>query len=328
METKANYFLVAVFCLVVGLLAFGFFYWIGRYGDNRETTTLEIRVPGSVTGLAAKSPVYFNGLKVGEVRRLFIDSTNPDAVIVQTEIDSTTPITRSTVATLAFELLAGRAYIELKGGKAYEPKLLEEAEKEDTVARMDIDPTSLKTLVQTAQDWIDRVDKATTATEQYFAETKGPFMESIKQAKAATDRLAASTGMIDEYGRRARSVGDIMHDARDVIARVNTASVKIDENLAKADKQLSNDKDSTVTAVRTKLQSYQDQAKDLNAKLVAIMNTLGNLTGDKLREAQKSVSSSRRSVQSIERGVSEIQDNPRKLIFGDQNRVPEYEAPR
>ena len=87
METKANYLLVTVFSLVVCALAFGFFYWVGRYGETRETSTLEIRVPGSVTGLAANSPVFFNGLKVGEVKRLFIDSTNPDAVIVQTAID-------------------------------------------------------------------------------------------------------------------------------------------------------------------------------------------------------------------------------------------------
>ncbi len=287
METKANYLLVAVFSLVVGLLAFGFFYWIGRYGDTRETTTLEIRVPGSVTGLAAKSPVFFNGLKVGEVRRLFVDSTNPDAVIVQTEIDLTTPITRSTVATLAFELLAGQARIELTGGKAYEPKLLEEAEKEDTIARMDIDPSSLKTLVQTAQDWIERVDKATAATEKYLEETRGPFIDSIKQAKTFTDGLADSTELIDKYGQQAQNVEEIMHDARDVISRVNSASVKVDETLADVDKQLSDAKDSTVSEVRAKLQSYQQQAKELDVRLASIMSNLSSLTGDKLRNVQR-----------------------------------------
>lgn len=328
METKANYLLVAVFTLFVCLLAFGFFYWIGRYGETGETSTLEIRVPGSVTGLAAKSPVYFNGLKVGEVRRLFIDSTNPDAVIVQTDIDSTTPITRSTVAALAFELLAGRAYIELKGGKAYEPKILEEAEKEDTVARIDIDPTSLKTLVQTAQDWIDRVDKATTATEQYIADTRGPFIDGIKEAKAATDKLAASTSLINEYGERARSLNEITHDARDVIARVNDASVKIDNALAKVDRELSNQKDSAVSEARNKLEAYQQQAKNLNAQLTSMLNNIGSFTGTKLREVQKFVSTSRQSVQGIDRAVSDFDDDPKKLFFGEEVKVPEYQAPR
>ena len=328
METKANYLLVAVFIIAVALLAFGFFYWIGRYGETRELATLDIRVPGSVTGLSARSPVYFNGLKVGEVRRLFIDSTNPDSVIVQTEIDSTTPITRSTVAKLAFELLAGRAYIELNGGKAYEPRLLEEAEKEDTVARIDMDPNSLKTLVQTAQDWIDRVDKATTATEQYISESRGSFLEGIKSAKAATDQLAASTELIDDYGQRAERLADAMHDARELIARVNEASAKIDNALAKADRELSDQKGSTVSEARTKLIAYRQQATELNTGLTAMMNNIASFTGPKLREVQKFISSSRTSIERINRSVSQFDANPRGALSGSGNTVPEYEAPR
>lgn len=328
METKANYFLVAVFTLVVALLAAGFFYWIGRYGDRRDTATLEIWVPGSVTGLTAKSPVFFNGLKVGDVTRLFIDKDNPEAVVVQTEIVSTTPVTRSTVATLAFEILAGAARIELTGGKSYEPKLLEEAAKEEKVARLDVDPTSLKTLVQTAQDWIERVDKATDVTERYIEETRGPLLESVRNAKAFSEELASSTETIDEYGRRAQKLETTMHDARDVITRVNEASTKIDESLGKVDKQLSDDKDSTVSEIRGKLEDYQKQAKELNTTLQGVAGNLDNLTGEKLRNAQKMISESRRAVETIERGVSTFEDNPQKMLFGDDNTVPEYTPKR
>ncbi len=328
METKANYFIVAVFTLAVALLAAGFFYWIGRYGDRRDTSTLEIRVPGSVTGLTVKSPVFFNGLKVGEVRRLFIDQSNPEAVIVQSEIVATTPITRSTVATLAFEILAGAARIELTGGKSYEPKLLEEAAKENTVAHLDVDPRSLKTLVQTAQDWIERVDQATDVTEKYIEQTRGPLLESVRNAKAFSEELASSTQTIDEYGRRAQKLASTMHDARDVISRVNEASTKIDETLVRVDNQLSNDKDSTVSEIRGKLEDYQKQAKELDTRLKAIAGNIDNLTGDKLRNAQKVISESRRAVERIERGVSGFQDNPQNLLFGDDDTVPEYRPKR
>jgi len=104
METKANYLVVSIFTLLVSALALGFVYWIERLGDTRPTAMLEIRIPGSVTGLAVKSQVLFNGLKVGDVTRLFVDASNPDVVIAQTQIDATTPITRSTQAQLAFVL--------------------------------------------------------------------------------------------------------------------------------------------------------------------------------------------------------------------------------
>lgn len=70
METKANYVLVGVFTLLVSLLAFGFVYWIARYGEARDSLPLDVRIQGSVTGLGIGSQVLFNGIKVGDVRRL------------------------------------------------------------------------------------------------------------------------------------------------------------------------------------------------------------------------------------------------------------------
>ncbi|MGO4447784.1 MlaD family protein [Phyllobacterium sp. TAF24] len=328
METKANYLVVSIFTVLVSVLALGFVYWIERLGDTRPTSMLEIRIPGSVTGLVVKSQVLFNGLKVGEVTRLFIDASNPDVVIAQTEIDSTTPITRSTQAELAFVMLTGQAYIELKGGKSYEPKLLEEAEKEDTVARIDIDPSSLKTLVQTVQDVLQKVDRAMDATESYLDEMKGPALDRAHEAKDFTQQLADSTEMINRYGQRAQDVQAVIKDARETMSRINEASVKVDDALTRLDKELSEDKGGTVANIREQLQSYRDTADGLQARLAPIMKTLGTYTGEKLRNAQKFISDSRRSVESIERAISNFDSNPQELLFGGENKVPEYNGRR
>ncbi len=328
METKANYLVVSIFTLLVSALALGFVYWIERLGDTRPTAMLEIRIPGSVTGLAVKSQVLFNGLKVGDVTRLFVDASNPDVVIAQTQIDATTPITRSTQAQLAFVLLTGQAYIELKGGKSYEPKLLEEAEKEDTVARIDIDPSSLKTLVQTVQDVLQRVDRAMDATENYLDEMKGPALDRAHEAKAFTQQLADSTDMINRYGQQAQDVQAVIQDARETMSRINQASVKVDDALTKLDKELSEDKGSTVANIREQLQSYRDTADSLQARLAPILKTLGTYTGEKLRNAQKFISDSRRSVESIERAISNFDSNPRDVLFGGDSKVPEYNGRR
>ena len=54
------------------------------------------------------------------------------------------------------------------------------------------------------------------------------------------------------------------------------------------------------------------------------MGNLSKLTGEKLRDAQKIISESRRSVEAIEQGVSHFQDDPHKALFGNDNNVPEY----
>ena len=86
--------------MAVLIASFGFVYWIARGTNSAEAAMLEIRIPGSVTGLTVGSLVLFNGIKVGDVRRLQIDPSNPSAVIVTAEVDRSAPITPQTKATL------------------------------------------------------------------------------------------------------------------------------------------------------------------------------------------------------------------------------------
>ena len=111
METRANYVIVGIFTLVAILAAFAFVYWTANIGDRGETTTLSVRIPGSASGLGRGSSVLFNGVKVGDVRRVYIDVENPSVAIADTEIDRNTPITKSTQADigLAGELEAAVA---------------------------------------------------------------------------------------------------------------------------------------------------------------------------------------------------------------------------
>ena len=74
--------------------------------------------------------MLFNGVKVGDVRRVYIDVHNPTVAIADTEIDRMTPITKSTQADIGLAGLTGQANIELKGADPKEPNLLDEAEAE------------------------------------------------------------------------------------------------------------------------------------------------------------------------------------------------------
>jgi phospholipid/cholesterol/gamma-HCH transport system substrate-binding protein len=68
METRANYAIVGFFTLLVMLSAFGFVYWMARYGGTGETAQLIVRIPGSANGLSVGSPVRFNGIPYGVIR--------------------------------------------------------------------------------------------------------------------------------------------------------------------------------------------------------------------------------------------------------------------
>ena len=96
METRANYVIVGIFTIAAVLAAFAFVYWTAAIGDRGETVLLRFRIPGSASGLTRGSAVLFNGVRVGDVQRVYIDVTNPSAAIADAQVDRLTPVTKST----------------------------------------------------------------------------------------------------------------------------------------------------------------------------------------------------------------------------------------
>ncbi|MGH6760202.1 MAG: MlaD family protein [Phyllobacterium sp.] len=326
METKANYVLVGIFTLAICMASFFFVYWMARYGESRDTAKLEIRIQGSVTGLSVGSQVLFNGIKVGDVRRLFIDQGNPDVVIAETEISRSTPITRSTKASLGFQGLTGQAYVELNGGKANEPNLLDEAEKDEAIARIDADPSAVNNLLQMAQDIFSRIESVMVSLEKFIDETREPLVDTVKNTKQFTDALAQNTHVIDELGKSAGDVSKVISDAREMMARLNAASVRVDSVLTKVDGLLSSGGDGVVGEARETLKSFKQVADTLNARLGPITDNLSRFSGQGLRDVEALVSESRRSISRIERAISDIERDPQRLIFGGQGTVPQYDG--
>lgn len=327
METKANYVLVGVFTLVVSLIAFGFVYWIARYGEARDSLPLEIRIPGSVTGLAQGSQVLFNGIKVGDVRRLHLDETNPDMVIVLTQVNATTPITRSTIATLGFQGLTGQAYVELKGGRLDEPNLLTTANEGGYVARINADPSIVNNLLATAQDIFARANSAIGSLEGFIKDVREPLTETVKNTRTFTEALAKNSDIVEKLGENAEDIQVMVKDAREMMARLNNASMRVEDIMTKADKILSaDDKNSVVAQVNATLESIRKTSDDLNNQLVPITANIQRFSGQGLRDVEAAVNESRRAIQRIEQAVTDLERNPQRIIFGGQGSVPQYDG--
>jgi phospholipid/cholesterol/gamma-HCH transport system substrate-binding protein len=158
-----------------------------------------VRIPGSASGLGRGSFVLFNGVKVGDVRRVYIDVENPSVAIADAEIDRLTPITRSTQADIGLAGLTGQANIELKGANRNEPKLLDEAEAEDRIAEITANPSAVTNLLQTAQDIFSRADKVLSELEGFTSDVRGPLTQTVQNAQKFSDALANNADSIDKF---------------------------------------------------------------------------------------------------------------------------------
>ncbi|WP_265518766.1 MlaD family protein [Nitratireductor luteus] len=199
METKANYVVVGIFTILAVLAAFGFVYWTAAIGDRGETAALRFRIPGSASGLQRGSAVLFNGVKVGDVRRVYLDLTNPSVAIADAEVDRLTPITRSTQADVGLAGLTGTANIELKGGDPTEPNLLELAEEQNTVAEITASPSAVTNLLQTAQSLLTRADSVIGQLEGFVTEARGPLTETVRNVETFSASLSRNAEGIDRF---------------------------------------------------------------------------------------------------------------------------------
>jgi len=219
METKANYVAVGIFTVLAVLAAFGFVYWTAAVGDRGETAVLRVRIPGSASGLGRGSAVLFNGIKVGDVQRVYIDPTNPNAAIADTSVDRLTPITQSTRADIGLAGLTGQANIELKGGGAQEARLLDEAEISGKVAEITANPSAVTNLLQTAQDIFQRADSVISNLESFVKDARGPLTETVNNAETFSKALADNADGIDKF---LESVSSLSTQLQSVSGRLET----------------------------------------------------------------------------------------------------------
>ncbi|UVK52657.1 MCE family protein [Mesorhizobium sp. AR02] len=300
METRANYVIVGIFTLVAILAAFAFVYWTAAIGDRGETTLLRVRIPGSASGLGPGSLVLFNGVKVGVVKRVYLDLDNPTVAIADTQVDRLTPITKSTQADLGLANLTGQANIELKGADPKEVKLLDQAEKEGKVAEIVANPSAVTNLLQTAQNIFTRADKVLTELEGFTKDVRGPLTQTVQNVQTFSDALAKNSDGIDKFLSSVSALSDELKGVsgkldgtlkaaegllnavdrdkiKSIVANVDTVTANL--------KQTSQQLDGVIKNVDTAVGSVNDFAKQTQGTLAKVDGVLDGVDPAQVRAA-------------------------------------------
>ena len=234
METRANYVMVGIFTLATVLAAFAFVYWTAGLGDRGEVATLRFRIHGSASGLARGSVVLFNGVKVGDVTRVYIDVSNPAVAIADAQVDRLTPVTRSTQADVGLAGLTGQANIEMRGGNPAEPNLLDLAEAEDTVAELTANPSAVANLLESAQSLFVRADAVLTQLEGFATDARGPLTETLKNVEKFSAALGDNSGSTDEF---LASVGTLSESLTGVSGRLDSTLAAAEDLINAVDRE-------------------------------------------------------------------------------------------
>lgn len=323
METRANYAIVGFFTLVVMLSAFGFVYWMARYGNSGETAPLIVRIPGSANGLSNGSAVRFNGIPYGLIRRISIDPDSPDFVIAETTVQADAPIYTDTRAALEIQGLTGSAYIELQGGSPSNPNILTRARELNQVAVIEADPSGVTNLLATADDILTRANRVIGEVEGFIKDARSPLTETLKNTEVFTAALRDNADGIDGF---LKSVGNLAETVKSLSGRIDTALAsaenllnsvnpeKIDQILTNVDKvtadvaSASGEISKTLESFGSAAESLQTFAADAGTSLSKVDKVISSIDPEKVGQTMDDIalaSADARQALSDAKGVVE-----------------------
>ncbi|WP_404933001.1 MlaD family protein [Nitratireductor sp. L15S-10] len=336
METRANYVLVGFFTVLVILAAFGFVYWSANIGDRGDTAVLRFRIPGSASGLSRGSAVLFNGVKVGDVRRVYLDLSNPSVAIADAEVDRLTPITQSTKADVGLAGLTGTANIELTGGNPREPNLFDLAEEQDTVAEIQASPSAVTNLLQTAQSLLTRADNVVSQLEGFTKDARQPLTDTVKNVQRFSEALERNASGIDSFLANVSSLSETISNvsgqldstlkaAEELIASVDRDKISsmvsnFDEfsgRLEKASRNIDTVMSSVEETVRS-IGTFSTNANQTLAKLDGVLDsvdpaTVKSAVGN-FEEASATVNRAAKSIADVSETVDKRKEDIDQFI--------------
>lgn len=257
METRAHHILIGAFVLLtlIGAVVFGL--WVAKVSLDAEFAEYDVVFNETVTGLSRGAAVNFNGIQVGEVRRLSLDRDNPAQVQARIRVDSATPIKTDTTARLTYTGLTGVAIIELVAGETPgAPPLLPPEGAE--VARIQAKQSALQKIMSDGGDVLVRVNEALERVSTMLSE------DNIQRVSNALVHLEAVTAQMDQDKT---TLGDALRGATQVFADVGDAAKSVEQlgsearsTFAQANRLLNEDVAPATADLRQTLASLREAA--------------------------------------------------------------------
>ena len=165
------------------------------------------------------------------------------------------------------------------------------------------------------------IDNVTAFTDRL--KNAGPDIDSViadaKSTAASASEFAKNlTGRQDDFNK-------IISDAKELSARLNAASTRIDTILGNADQMLSTEGGKNFFGEATDAaRSIRKAADTVTVKAGEVASGLVKFSGRGLDDVQTLVNELRALVARIDRAVAEISANPSSVVFGGNSSVREY----
>ena len=306
METRANHVLIGLFTILVTLLGVVFALWAANYAANRDWDEYDVIFKEAVTGLGTGGTVQYNGINVGEVRKLSLDPEDPRKVIARIRLAADTPVKIDTKAKLAFIGLTGVAQIQLSGGLPESPRLLPTPDRKEPV--IPTQPSALQNIAEAANDIVERL--RTVLSDQNIERISG----TLDDVHQVTSTIAAQK----------EDVAGLIRNLRDATAQLNITLGKAQGSLDTIDKQVVQNLPELMAKLDRTLATLESAAKNANGVIADNREAVASFSQNGLAQVGPTLAELRELMRDLRRVTSRLDRNPGGYVTG-RNRPEEFD---
>jgi len=300
MEREANYTAVGAFVLLIVTMAALFVYWYAASGDARDYRRYEIYFEGSVSGLNRGSTVRYLGVEVGRVVAIRIDKRAADRVQVIADIDSQTPISGKTLASLSLQGVTGLLYIDLLANG-------------DASRRQESVPSEQYPVIDSVQSNFDRLLAS-------LPDLVGRATEVVDRASRvlSDDNIMAFSKTMQNIEKSSATLPGAMRDAAVVLADLKATMVDVRTAVASA-RELMDTSGPDLAAASERFRKISEHLASTTANLDRLMTDhredLGLFLRDSLPEIERLLRDGRAAAAEFGELSRSLKADPSQLLY-------------
>jgi phospholipid/cholesterol/gamma-HCH transport system substrate-binding protein len=300
MERDANYTAVGAFVLLVATMAGLFVYWYAGSSDARDYVRYEMYFEGSVSGLNRGSTVRYLGVDVGRVVAIRIDKRASDRVQVISDIDSLTPISNETLASLSMQGVTGLLYIDLLA-------------TDKNKGRMPSVPSETYPVIDTVQSNFDRLLAS-------LPDLVGRATQVVDRASRvlSDENLVAFSKTMKNVELTSNSLPGAMRDAAVVVAELKATMADV-RAAATGARELIESSGPNLTAAAERMRAISENLAKTTANLDKLMTDhredLGLFLRDSLPEMERLLRDGRSAAQEFRELSRSLKADPSQLLY-------------
>lgn len=300
MENKAYALVAGLFTVLLGAGVIVAAMWLSGENYERVSYVLESKYP--VSGLNMQATVRLRGVEVGKVESIAFDPADARLILVRIGVHAGTLITRGTTAQLGSQGVTGLAYVMLDDdGKNPEPM----APSSDKQARIPVRPSFLDDLSGSGKDLLTEVNQVVLRLNLLLGEkNQAQLIRTLASLETVATRAAALASALEPA---ASNMPALAADARKALARADTMFAELTE-LSRELKQHAG-----------VLERVAKSAEQAGGSTQAVS---GAVMAESLPRINVLLDEMTRNSRSLDRLLTELNEQPATLVFGRERPPP------